>query len=219
MIPDSKSVISYKVIILGVLVIVGIILYQLGFFEERFFIEIGERHLKKWWFIPLVILSKALLYAFALPGSVMYVVAGLFYEPLHATLIIAAGGVSGAIGAYYLSRTMSKEARKRIQSSKAFSVMQRHSDFATLSAVRTLPGFPHSIINYGAGILNIPMGRFIISAIIGFSAKGFLYASAIHQATRIDDYRESDRFEMFMPLIALALLFILGKMVGKKLSK
>lgn len=218
MIPDNKSIKSLQLILLGILVLAGIVIYQLGLLENRFFLELGEKHLEKWWIAPLLILIKATLYAFALPGSIIYLAAGFIYEPLHATLIIVAGGVSGSTAAYFLSRSMSRQNHDRIQSSKAFSVIKKHSDFAALSAARTLPGFPHSIINYGSGILKIPLTRFILTAAIGFAAKGFLYASAIHQATRMDDFRETSTLQMAGPLILLALLFVAGKIMhGKKI--
>ena len=219
MITISKSIKSYKLIIFGLLILIGIVLHQTGYFKEQFFLEIAETHLDKWWFIPLLILVTTSLYAFALPGSVMYVVAGLLYKPFLATLIVVAGGVSGAVAAYYLSGFLSKGTRSRIQSSKAFSIIQKHSDFATLGAVRMLPGFPHSIINYGSGILKTPLFIFIITATTGFAAKGYLYATAIHQATRIDGDEGIGGLEMAIPLILLALLFLLSKILRKNLSK
>jgi len=216
MLPDNKSIKSFKLILLGLLVLAGIVLHQLGILEERFFLEAGERHLDRWWFAPMIILVKAVLYIFALPGSVMYVVAGLLYQPIHAMLIIIAGGVAGAVGAYFFSRSMSQATRLRVQSSKAFSIMKKHGDFATLSAIRILPGFPHSVTNYGSGILGIPLPRFIITAAIGFAVKGYLYSSAIHQATHRADPERSGSFEMVIPLVLLAVLILMGKILRRK---
>lgn len=216
MLPDNKSIKSFKLIVLGLLVLAGIVLHQAGILGERFFLEAGEHHLDRWWFPPLIILVSSLLYVFALPGSVMYVVAGLLYQPIHAMLIIIAGGVTGAIGAYFFSRSMSQATRQRVQSSKAFSIMKKHGDFATLSAIRILPGFPHSVTNYGSGILEIPLPRFIVTAAIGFAVKGYLYSSAIHQATHRADPESSGSFEMVIPLVLLAVLFLLGKILRRK---
>ena len=219
MIPVSKSIKSYKLVTLVVLVFFGIAAHQAGILEERFFLEMAEGHIAKWWFIPLLVIAKTSLYAFALPGSIMYVVIGLLYDPFPATLIIVAGGVSGAIAAYYLSGYLSGETRKRIHSSRTFSIIQKHSDFATLGAVRMLPGFPHSIINYGSGILQIPIGTVVVTAAAGFAAKGFLYSTAIHQAARAGTYDDNSGFGLIFPLIFLALLFLFGKVLHKNLSK
>jgi uncharacterized membrane protein YdjX (TVP38/TMEM64 family) len=219
MITGNKSIISYKLLILGILVATGLILHNLNFFDQPFFTEIRENYLGKWWLPPLLVFLTAMLFAFALPGSMIYLAAGLLYDSLNATLVIVAGGVSGAVAAYYFSQYMSKDSRNRIQSSKLFSIMQKQCDFATLSAIRTLPGFPHSIINYGSGIINVSMPKFIAAAIIGFSAKGFLYASAIQQATTVDPFRETGRVETVLPLVGLALFFITGKIIHKKFFK
>mgnify|MGYP002152283038 CR=1 FL=1 len=217
MTPDNKSIKSYALIILLLLVFAWVTIRHPGFTEESFLLGIGEKYACNWWFPPLIILLKAVLYTFAFPGSIMYIFAGLFYKPFSATLIITAGGVLGAIGAYFVSAFISGGARKRIESSKAFAAMQQQSDWLTLCAVRILPGFPHSIINYGAGILKIPLPVFITTATVGFAAKGFLYASAIYQAARADELQTAGRFEMAMPLVCLALLFIIGKFLRRKL--
>lgn len=217
MMPDNKSTKSYKLMLLAVLVLAGIMLYQSGFFEDRFFQGIEDQYISNWWFAPLIIAAKAVFYAFALPGSIFYVPAGIFFNPFYATLIIASGGVLGAVGAYFFSRFISRESRGRIRSSKAFAAIQKHGNFSMLSAVRILPGFPHSVINYGSGILNIPLPMFIATALIGFFIKGFLYASAIHRAARTDGFEKTGIMELTIPLAGLALLFILGGILRRKL--
>jgi hypothetical protein len=66
-------------------------------------------------------------------------------------------------------------------------------------------------------VLKIPLPVFITTATVGFAAKGFLYASAIYQAARADELQTAGRFEMAMPLVCLALLFIIGKFLRRKL--
>jgi len=214
-----KTKFPYKLIILGVIIVTGITLHQLGIFDWRRFLEIGEQYAHTWWFPPVIIIIKALLYMFALPGSSMYWVAGLLFEPLYATTIVVTGGVSGAILAYRFSQGMSKDAAERIQSSRFFKVIRNHSDFATLSAIRSLPNFPHSVINYGSGMLGVPMTRFLTSTIIGFTAKGYLYTSAIHHAATADDLSDVIRLQTVLPLIVLTLLFVAGKLLQRKLPE
>lgn len=215
----TKRKYPYKLIILGVIVVTGIIFHQMGIFDWRRFLEIGEQYAHTWWFPPVIVIVKALLYMFALPGSSMYWVAGLLFDPLYATIIVVIGGVTGAILAYRFSQGLSKDAAARIQSSRFFKVIHNHSDFATLSAVRSLPNFPHSVINYGSGMLNIPMTRFLTSTIIGFTAKGYLYTSAIHHAATADDMSDVIRLQTVLPLLILTLLFVAGKLLQRKLPE
>lgn len=212
----NKKKFPYKLILLGCIVVLGIILHQMGIFDWYRFLEVGEKYAHTWWFPPVIIIIKALLYMFALPGSVMYWVSGLLFPPLYATIIIVIGGVLGAVLAYRFSRSMSRDSAERIQSSRFFKMLRNHSDFATLSAIRSLPNFPHSIINYGSGMLNIPMPRFLISTIIGFAAKGFLYASAIHHAATADALSDAIQLRTVLPLIGLVALFAIGKLFKRK---
>jgi uncharacterized membrane protein YdjX (TVP38/TMEM64 family) len=213
----TKKKFPYKLILLVFIIALGVVLHHLGIFDWYRFLDIGERYAHTWWFPLVVVVTKAVLYTFALPGSAMYWVSGLFFTPVYATLIVVAGGVSGALLAYRFAQGMSKDSAERIRSSRFFKVLRNHSDFATLSAIRSLPNFPHSIINYGCGILNIPMPRFLLSTVIGFTAKGFLYTSAIHHAATADDLSDVFTLQTVLPLIALTLLFIIGKLLQKKL--
>ncbi len=206
----------YKLLLLGAIIVSGIVLHQMGILDWYRLLDIGEKYAHTWWFPPIVIVVKAVLYMFAMPGSSMYWVAGILFPPLYATIIVVIGGVSGSILAYRFSQNMSKDSANRIQSSRFFSVIRNHSDFLTLSAIRTLPNFPHSVINYGSGILHVPMTRFLLSTIIGFTAKGYLYTSAIHHAATADDLTDVIQLETILPLIVLTLLFVIGKFFQRK---
>lgn len=209
----------HKLILLGIILVSGFILHQLGIFDWHRFLDLGGHYASRWWFPAAVILVKAFLYMFALPGSSMYWVAGLFFEPLIATPIVVAGGVSGAILAYLFSQKLSADSVERISSSRFFRVIRDHSDFPTLCAIRTLPNFPHSVINYGSGILRVPLPRFIGATIIGFAAKGFLYTSAIHHAATADYLSDAIRLETILPLIGLTVLFLAGKFLQRRLPR
>jgi uncharacterized membrane protein YdjX (TVP38/TMEM64 family) len=209
----------YKLIILGIIIVTGVILHQSGVFDWYRILEVGEQYAHLWWFPPLIIIVKAVLYVFALPGSSMYWVAGVFFEPLAATVILVIGGLGGAIGGYFFSRRMSGEMEEKIQTSRFFRILRNHSDFATLSAIRTLPNFPHSIINYGSGLLHVPLPRFIVSTLIGFTAKSYLYASAIHHAATAEDASDVVQLQTILPLIGLTILFVAGKLISKRVTE
>lgn len=198
-------------IILGLLVSAGVILHLLGWFDWRRFIELGEQYAHHWWFAPAIIVIKVVLYTFALPGSVMFWVAGLFYDPIPATAVIVAGGVGGATAAYFFARRISGEDAGKVETSRLFSLLQNHTDFTTLCAVRTVPNFPHTVINYGAGILNIPLPRFIVSTLVGFTIKGYLYASMIRRAATAEGLSDAICFKTVGSLFIVAALFMAGK--------
>lgn len=209
----AKKRVPYKIIMFALLISAGVILHLLGWFDWRRFIELGEEYAHTWWFAPAIIIIKVVLYTFALPGSVMFWVAGLFYNPITATLVIVAGGVGGASAAYFFARSISRGDADKVESSRFFSLLNKHTDLATLCAVRTLPNFPHTVINYGSAILNVPFPRFIISTLVGFTVKGYLYSSMIRRAATADGLSDVIDLKTFGSLIIVAALFIAGKAV------
>jgi len=208
--------IPLQVILLIGLIITGIILQWLGVFDWYQLLNIAESYAHLWWFPFMIILAKTILYTFGLPGSVLYWIAGVLYHPLEATLIIAIGGVAGGVTAFTFSQRMLPEVMYKVKTSRFFSLMQRHSDFTTLCAIRILPTFPHSVINFGSGMIHVPPHRFIISTVIGFSVKGYLYASSIRNAVTADEIADLVSVETTLPLIIIALLFIVAKIFQRK---
>lgn len=57
-----------------------------------------------WWLAPALVVFQALAFAFAMSGSIMFVVIGLLYDPMPATAIITSGGVIGSVLAYHFSK-------------------------------------------------------------------------------------------------------------------
>lgn len=208
-----KHKIPYKVIILAFLVSTGVVLNMLGWFDWQRFVDAGERYAGTWWFPSAVILSKVVLYTFALPGSMLVWVSGLFYDSVMATLVIVSGGTCGAIAAYLFARSLSGRDAVGVQSSRFFRFLQNNTDLATLCAIRTLPNFPHSVINYGSGILNVPLPRFIISTVVGFAIKGYLYASIIRSAATAGNLSDAVDIKAVGSLVIVASLFLIGKYV------
>ena len=211
--------IPYRVVLLIALVFAAVLLDRTGILDWSLMVRTGEIHAHKWWFPPALIFLKVVAYTFAFPGSLFVWVAGLLYHPWEATVIIAAGGVGGALSAYFFSRKMSRSFSQKVQNSRFFEVMEKQGDFATLCAVRTLPSVPHSIINYSAGMLRFPLIPFALSTLIGFTAKGWVYASAIRLAATADEAADAISPGALLPLFALAVLLIAGKLLQRRLSR
>jgi uncharacterized membrane protein YdjX (TVP38/TMEM64 family) len=208
--------IPLQAILLIGLIITGIVLQRLGVFDWYHLLNIAESYAHLWWFPLMIILAKIILYTFGLPGSVFCWMAGALYPPLEATLIIAIGGVAGGVTAFTFSQRVFPEVMCKIKASRFFSFMQRHSDLTTLCAIRILPTFPHSVINFGSAMIRVPPHRFIISTVIGFSVKGYLYASSIRNAATADEIADLVSVQTTVPLILIVLLFIIAKIFQRK---
>jgi uncharacterized membrane protein YdjX (TVP38/TMEM64 family) len=212
--PD-KAVVPFKIIVLCFLLAAGVLLQLSGWLDWRDVLQEAKKHAGTWWLASALIALKVVLYAFALPGSVLIWVVGLLYDPLPAILISIGGGAAGATAAYALSRNLSADYTARMETSRSFNFLRRHTDFATLTALRSLPNFPHSVINYGAGIIGVPLPRFILSATIGFTAKGFLYITMIHRAAEVDHPYDALDLKTLGTLVVLSLLFLAGKAIHR----
>jgi uncharacterized membrane protein YdjX (TVP38/TMEM64 family) len=212
--PD-KALVSRKVIALVLIIGAGIVMQQLGWFDWTRFLAQAQKHAHSWWLPVVLIAAKIVLYAFALPGSFLIWLSGLLYDPLPATVISMAGGVGGAAAAYAVCRRLSEEYTIRIEASRLFQFLHRHTDFAMLAALRSLPNFPHSVINYGAGIIGVPLPRFLLASTIGFAAKGYLYTTMISHAVDADHIADAIDLNTLGPLFILAALFLIGKFIQR----
>ncbi len=213
-----RKKVTYRTVIFFFIIILIIGLNLAGVIDRDQVIKTGENIAHFWWAPYLLIIAKIVLYTFALPGSLLIWVAALFYEPVPATVITVVGGVAGGVGAQLFSKKLSSDFTERVKSSVFFKAIKNHSDFATLCAVRTLPNFPHSVINYGAGIINVPIRVFVFSSLIGFTVKGYLYCLAIRRAATADEITDLIHYETIIPLFVLTTLFVAGKILQKMLS-
>lgn len=217
MIRNKKKDRLWKPAVLVVLLAAGFIAGRTGLVDWEWMLRQSERAAGNWWGPPVVIAVMAAFYIFGLPGSVFFWIAGLLYHPVPATLIITAAGVLGGTGAAVFARKMAGSPEDRPQADPALlRFMARHSDVATLFAIRAMPFFPHAVINYGAGVLGIHLGKFAVASAFGFAAKGFVYASAIHGATEADEIADLLDAAVFYPLLALAVLLVAGRALHRR---
>lgn len=172
---------------------------------------------------PLTMLAvmgvMAVTLAVGLPGSIGLWLIAPFHPPWVATLMLIVGSVSGALGAYWLAATFRQRYTPKGLTRRIMYVMSRRSDAMTQCAFRVLPGFPHSVINYAAGLLHLPLRTFIIAAVIGLGVKWAVYASAIHGALEAVESGDALSIDVILPLIALALLLLLGAGVRRAVER
>lgn len=175
----------------------------------------ARTHAAQWWFVPLLVLLQVLLFTFALPGSAtLWLVAPLF-APCKATLILTTGGCIGALAAQAFARGLAGARLARLQASRGYRVMRSRSDFPMQCALRLTPGFPHSAINYAAGVLRLPIVPFAAAAAIGFGIKAWLYSSLIEQALATGAPADLLAPEALWPLVALALVLLAAHAVRR----
>jgi uncharacterized membrane protein YdjX (TVP38/TMEM64 family) len=197
--------------ILAALIVLGIALEALGLVEWRLALQWARGRAGGWQLAAAIVAAQFLLYTFAQPGSALFWVAALVYPPPAATLILTAGGTSGALGAYLLARRLTRLDPAQARQQRLYRLLERQGDFFTLCALRVLPGMPHSVINYASGTLALPLARFLPATVLGLAVKSYLYSSALGGAAGADSPADLMRLEVLGPLVLIALLLLLGR--------
>ncbi|MFG6667336.1 TVP38/TMEM64 family protein [Halomonas sp. HNIBRBA4712] len=157
-----------------------------------------------------VILVMAVTLAIGLPGSIGLWLIAPFYTPVAATLMLTLGSVAGAWGAYLLAARFHSRIEPGGLTAKVMARLERRSDLLTQCALRILPGFPHSVINYAAGLTRLPLKPYLLAATLGLSIKWGVYSSAIHGALEAIEEDDPLQFDVLLPLLALAGLLLVG---------
>ncbi len=192
--------------LIAALIVTGLALGHAGLFDVAQAIAIAREYTQYWWLVPLLILAQTLLFTFALAGSLFLWVAATLYEPPMATFILAAGGTLGGLGAYFFSGFLTADWKHRVENSRSYRLLQAQDNFFTLFAMRVFPAFPHSLVNYSAGILSANLVHFVAAAILGIGIKSFIYARVIHSAATSLSLDLLLDYKIIGPLVLLSLM-------------
>lgn len=209
----------YKnLVIVALMIMTGIILEFAGLLDAERMLNIARQYADHWWLVLVLILLQIVLFTFALAGSFFLWIVAPLYPPAMATFILAAGGTLGGITAYLFSKRLTDDWVKRIQNSHTYRLLQKHDNFFTLFALRVFPTFPHALVNYSSGMLNVKLSHFIAAAILGLSIKSFIYATVIYSATRSSSFEALLDVSTYGPLILLSVITLLGVFINYKLA-
>ncbi len=166
---------------------------------------------------PLLIAIQALLLVLALPGTLTLWMVAPFFTPLPATIILTTGSTLGALGAYLLSRRLGRTSTPDSEGGRIRRLLARRSDLSTQLALRLFPGFPHSVVNYTAGALRLPVPTFLLAAVLGLSVKWAVYSTAVHGLVRAGLGHEELRWTAIAPLFVLVFLILVGRALKQRL--
>ena len=207
-----------KLLILCLLITVGILLQISGLLDPEKLVLSARQYADHWWLIFLLIVFQIILFTFALAGSTFLWVAATLYPPITATIILTAGATIGGVTAYLFSKRLTDEWVHRVENSHIYKLLQKEDNFFTLFALRVMPAFSHSLINYSAGILNIKLIYFVPAAILGIGIKSYVFSKVIYNATTSASLMDLVDISVFAPLVLLSAFILLGIFVKYKLD-
>lgn len=161
-------------------------------------------------FLAAVVLTMVVLFSFGLPGSLGFWLIAPFQEPLAATLLLLVGSVGGALGAYRFSSRLRGGWEPEGFSSRIVRLLSRQGGLMTQTALRILPGFPHSVLNFAGGVLGLRLSAFLGAATVGLAVKWGVYASAVHGLVEAVEAGDALDFRTLLPLLSLSVLLLVG---------
>ena len=179
----------------------------------------GERLTAHPLMLLVLIAAMALLFTFGFPGSVFLWLVAPFQPPLAATGVLLAGSVTGALGAYLLAKRLGSTRPLERRGRQVVDFLSARSDLVTQCALRLLPGFPHSAVNYAGGILRLPLRGFLLAALMGLGIKWAVYTSAVHSGVGALERGEVIDFRDVLPLVILAVLLLLGAWARRMIER
>lgn len=140
---------------------------------RRYFIDMG-------WTAPLLFYLGFVSSSFALmPGSLLALLTGLIYGWGWGTVLALAGISSGAILAFFISRTLAREPFARLLQHRKWYIrlhsMLRDNGLGFAMLVRLVPLFPFTGLNFACGLLPIRVVDYVLGSLLGMLPSTFVY--------------------------------------------
>lgn len=207
-----------NLLVVAVLISVGLFLQISGLIDAEKILLVVREYADRWWLIVILILLQIVLFTFALAGSLVFWVVVTLYPPIISTLIVSVGATLGGVGAYFFSKYITDDWIKKIENSQAYKILHKEDNFFSLFALRIFPGFPHSLVNFSSGILQVKLSHFVAAAFFGVGLKSYIYADIIYNLTSKASIKDLLNFSTIGPLILLSLITFAGVFIKYKMG-
>lgn len=168
------------------------------------------------WTPVLIIVAMTGAWTFALPASVFFFITPLLFSAPAATAVICAGSAAGTVMGYVAARWIGGPWVERFREHRVTKFIERHASFPSLFAIRIFPSSPHGFLNYGAGLVKIPLLKFLLATLLAVGIKAYLYATAIANSVGASTIQEALNWQTVTALMALGVLGIAGHILQKK---
>jgi uncharacterized membrane protein YdjX (TVP38/TMEM64 family) len=132
------------------------------------------------WTAPLLFYLGFVSSSFALlPGTILALLAGLIYGWAWGTALALAGISSGAILAFFISRTLAREPFAKLLQHRSWYIrlqsMLRDNGLGFMMLVRLVPLFPFTGLNFACGLLPIRVTDYVLGSLLGMLPGTFVY--------------------------------------------
>lgn len=184
---------------------------------------ITPENLQEWrfniWAPVLIIVAMTVAWSVALPASAFLFITPLLFPPHWSALITTTGCVLGTTIGYLVARYAGGAWVERFRDGRLHRFFKRHSSFVVLFAIRLPPSSPHGFINYGAGLAEIPLARFVLATTLAMALKSYVYAEAVHNTVGAKSLFDVLTAKTMLSLLAVALLAVIGHLLHRRYLK
>ncbi len=164
-----------------------------------------------WAGIAVFVVGYAVLVLVPTPASLLTILGGALFGVWWGTLLAWGGAVLGAFGGFLLGRRLGRPAVDRLlrgRLEQADQVLSRHGLVAVL-AVRLVPLFPFTPLNYAAGLLGVRTRDYVLGTAVGIVPGALAYAAVGASG--------ADPRGIALGVGGLVVLALLGGTVGRRL--
>lgn len=164
-----------------------------------------------WVGVVIFVVGYAVLVLVPAPASVLTILAGALFGVWLGTLLAWLGAVLGALGGFVIGRRLGRPAVDRLLSGRlrqADRVLADHGLLAVL-AVRLVPVFPFTALNYAAGLLGVRRRDYVVGTAAGILPGALAYAAVGASG--------ADPLGIVVGVGGLVLLAVLGGGIGRRL--
>lgn len=164
-----------------------------------------------WAGVVIFVAGYAVLVLAPTPASLLTILAGVLFGVWWGTLLAWAGAMLGALGGFALGRRLGRPAVDRMLRGRlrqADQVLRDHGLVAVL-AVRLLPLFPFTPLNYAAGLVDVRFRDYALGTALGIVPGALAYAAVGASG--------ADPLGIALGGGGLVALAVLGTVVGRRL--
>lgn len=132
-----------------------------------------------WRGVVLFVVGYALITLMPLPASVLTIAAGALFGLWWGAVLAWLAALLGAAGGFVIGRFLGRPAVDRLlrgRLAQADETLRRHGLVAVL-AVRLLPLFPFTPLNYACGLLGVRWGHYVVATAAGIVPGALAYAA------------------------------------------
>jgi uncharacterized membrane protein YdjX (TVP38/TMEM64 family) len=157
------------------------------------------------------VLGYALLVLIPFPASVLTILGGVLFGLRAGIALVWAGAMLGALGGFVLGRLLGREAVDRLSRGRlaaADRTLAQHG-FAAVLAVRLVPLFPFTVVNYAAGVAGVRLRDYAAGTALGMLPGAVAYVAVGASGAQ--------PMGIVLAVSALVLLVLVGGWFGRRL--